>query len=55
MKKWYQSKQIWYAIISGSAIVVTALATNYPEVALFGVLNTAIQIALRLITTEPIR
>lgn len=54
-KPWYKSWIIWYAIISGIAGLVASLTSQFPDVALFAVLNSVIVGLLRVLTTaQPI-
>lgn len=54
-KNWYTSKTVWYAILSGIAMIVTAFYTQYPDIAVLGTINSIITIALRFTTVQPIQ
>lgn len=55
MKNWYTSKTIWIAIIQAAASVVLAFQGVYPEISALLVVKSALDIALRLITSELIK
>ena len=54
MKKWYQSKTIWYAIITGMAGIIAVFQTQYPEIGALAVANSIITVILRALTTSSI-
>lgn len=51
MKKWYQSKTLWYSILTGIAGVVTVLIGQYPDAGSLVIANSFIVGLLRIITT----
>ena len=53
-KKWYKSKTIWLAILTGISGVVIALSTQYPAAGALVVLKSLIDIALRYATELPL-
>lgn len=55
MKQWYQSRTLWYAILSGLAGVLAVLMTSYPEIGWLAITNAAIVAVLRAITTNPVK
>jgi hypothetical protein len=55
MKKWYSSRTIWFAIITGIAGVITAFATQFPEVGWLITLASMANVVLRLVTTQEIK
>ena len=53
-KKWYQSKMIWLAVVQGIAGIVTAVATEFPEIGGLAVVKSVMDIALRAVTKSPV-
>ena len=53
-KKWYQSKTLWYAILTGMAGVISQLLVIYPELGQLATLNAIIVGLLRFVTTKEI-
>ena len=53
-KKWYQSKTLWYAILTGMAGVISQLLVIYPELGQLVTLNAIIVGLLRFVTTKEI-
>ena len=57
MKKWYQSKTVWFNVIMAAVTVSTELSNTFPasqHVAVFTTVATVGNIFLRLITTQGI-
>ena len=54
MKKWYTSKTIWLAVLTGVAGILQVLNANY-ELASIAMLYAVAQTILRFLTTEPIK
>ena len=54
MKKVYQSKTVWKAIIIGVAGVTVAVLTELDLLGYVMIVNAGLDIILRSITTEPI-
>lgn len=54
MKKWYQSKTLWYSILTGIAGVVTVLMGQHPDAGSLAIVNSIIVGVLRFITTTGI-
>jgi hypothetical protein len=58
MKPWYQSKTIWFNVLTFVSVVLAAMATHttLPPVVLEWalVISAAINCALRLTTKEPV-
>lgn len=59
MKKWYQSKTIWFNLLTGLVAVagVFGFAAFQPDqttMEIIGVIVTAVNIALRFVTKEPV-
>ena len=54
MKKWYQSKQIWYAIVTGLAGVVASFQAEYPEITYIALGNSFLVVVLRMLTDKPL-
>lgn len=54
-KKWYQSRTIWYAVITGIAGIVAAAQTQYPDIAVLATVNSLVTILLRTVTVGEIR
>lgn len=52
--KWYQSKTIKVAIVTGCIGIVTAFSTQYPELGLLISAKAVLDILLRLITTTTV-
>ena len=53
-KSWYQSRTIWLAIVTAiSGILVTA-TTQYPDIGWMIVAKAAVDIVVRLLTSQPI-
>ena len=55
MKKWYNSKTIWIAVIQALAGIVAAFVYQYPEIGLLLVVKSGVDITLRLITEMPVK
>ncbi len=55
MKNWYQSKTIWFAILTGAVGIVTSFSTQYPDVGWLVTIGSVINVILRLVTSEPIQ
>lgn len=53
-KKWYKSRTVQIAILTGIIGVVTALQTEYTEVGVLVSIKALLDIALRFITTAPV-
>lgn len=53
-KKWYQSRTIVLAILTGISGIVLAFEAEFPEVGLILVFKSIIDVALRLVTSEEI-
>ncbi len=54
-KKWYQSKTVIFAVITGALGIITALQSVYPEAGYLVTLASAINILLRFSTSTPIQ
>ena len=54
MKKWYLSKTIILAILTGAAGVVVAFETQYPGVGTLMIIKAVIDVGLRFVTTSAI-
>lgn len=54
-KKWYESKTIWVAIITGAMGITVAVQTSFPAVGWVITLKALLDLALRFATTEPIK
>lgn len=52
MKKWYESKTLWIAVMQGVIGVVVVLETQYPSIGAVAVAKSILDIALRTITFE---
>lgn len=50
MKKWYQSKVIWLAILQGIVGVVVAFTTQYPGVGSILIGKSILDMILRVVT-----
>lgn len=55
MKNWYKSKTIVIAILTGVLGIVVAFETQYPEVGIFAIVKSVVDIALRFITSEAVK
>lgn len=54
-KKWYNSRTIWFAVLTGVLGVVMAFQTQYPDIGIFSVLVGVINTILRMQTTTQIK
>jgi len=54
-KEWYKSKLIWYAIVSGVAGIITAVQSQYPDIAGLALANSLVVAFLRMLTTTEIK
>ena len=54
-KPWYESKTLWYAIITGLVGIFGVLSHDYPTVGWIIYGNSVLTFALRLITNSPIK
>lgn len=54
-KKWYQSKQIWLAVLQGIAGVLIVVETQYPGVGGVVIVKSVLDVALRFLTTTSIQ
>lgn len=54
-KRWYRSKTIWYAIVTGIAGIVAAVQNQYPDIAVLATINSLATILLRTFTAGEIR
>lgn len=52
--KWYQSKTIIVAIVTGCIGIVTAFSTQFPEIGLLITAKAVLDVLLRFITTTSI-
>lgn len=54
MKKFYHSKTIWVAILTGAIGIVVALETQFPAIGWIVVAKAVLDVFLRLISTTEI-
>ena len=54
-KQWYKSKTIIIAIITGISGIVVAFESTYPGIGLIIIVKAVLDIALRYVTTNPIK
>lgn len=52
--KWYQSKTIIVALVTGMIGITTAFSTQYPEIGMLITAKAILDILLRFVTTTPI-
>lgn len=52
---WYQSKTLWYAILTGLVGVFGVLSHDYPQWGWIVLLNSTLVAILRVITIAPIK
>lgn len=53
-KKWYESKFIWYALLSGIAGVLLVMQ-NDPTAGKLAIINAFVVAVLRVLTNSPIK
>ena len=54
-KKWYQSRTVQFAILTGALGIVTALESVYPTAGILVTLASLINVVLRFGVTQPIQ
>lgn len=54
MKKWYESKTLWVAFLSGVIGVLAVLTSEHPEIGYLVIANSVITAILRALTTQPV-
>jgi len=54
-KKWYASKTIWIAVVGALTSIAIAIQSQYPEVAVVGIVVSVLQVANRFLTDQPVQ
>lgn len=54
-KEWYKSKTLWIAILQFAVGGLVAIQGSHPEIGGLIIAKSIIDMALRIITTEPIK
>ncbi len=54
-KNWWESKLLWYAVITGIAGALSVLTQEYPQLGVLAVLNATVVAVLRVLTVSPIK
>lgn len=53
-KRWYSSKTLWFAVLTGALGILTALQSLYPEAGILIAMASVINVLLRFGTTAPL-
>lgn len=54
-KRWYQSKTVWVNALTLAASVVTAMQSQYGDVATLTAALAAVNLGLRFVTGSPVK
>lgn len=54
-KPWYQSKTLWFAVLTGLSGIIAALESQFPTAGILVSIASVVNIILRFATTAPLQ